>query len=119
VSGSESEGEEGGEGDQNLVSRGARLEAATGPAAAYLKPYQLVGINFLLLLYRQQVRGARFGQGGGWRLGGGLGGEGGSGVRVIRQQNRQPPPTANLEDEDDRPLAVPFIFGSYTLTPHQ
>ena len=41
----------------DLVSRGARLEAATGPAAAYLKPYQLVGINFLLLLYRQKVGG--------------------------------------------------------------
>ncbi|KIZ02719.1 SNF2 family DNA-dependent ATPase, partial [Monoraphidium neglectum] len=54
VSESESDPEE--EGD--LVSRGARLEAATGPASAYLKPYQLVGINFLLLLYRQKVGGA-------------------------------------------------------------
>ncbi|KAI8475301.1 MAG: P-loop containing nucleoside triphosphate hydrolase protein [Monoraphidium minutum] len=54
VSESESEDEE----DGDLVSRGHRLEAATGPAAAYLKPYQLVGINFLLLLYRQKVGGA-------------------------------------------------------------
>lgn len=41
-----------------LVERGPRLEAATSPLAAHLKPYQLVGINFLLLLYRQQVGGA-------------------------------------------------------------
>ena len=51
---SESEDEAEDEGD--LVSRGPRLEAATGAASAYLKPYQLVGINFLLLLYRQKVR---------------------------------------------------------------
>lgn len=59
-----------GDGDgasDDLVARGPRLEAATGPASSYLKPYQLVGINFLLLLYRQKVRGARtaaFGTGG-------------------------------------------------------
>ncbi len=62
---SEGESDEDEEGD--LVSRGARLEAATGPASAYLKPYQLVGINFLLLLYRQKVRGGEEGR---VRLGG-------------------------------------------------
>lgn len=41
-----------------LVERGPRLYAATSPLAEHLKPYQLVGINFLLLLYRQQVGGA-------------------------------------------------------------
>lgn len=41
-----------------LVERGPRLEAATSPLCHHLKPYQLVGINFLLLLYRQQVGGA-------------------------------------------------------------
>ncbi|KAF6259017.1 SNF2 family N-terminal domain-containing protein [Scenedesmus sp. NREL 46B-D3] len=63
----------GGEGDQvidaagqdglsgnslKLVERGPRLEAACSALADHLKPYQLVGINFLLLLYRQQVGGA-------------------------------------------------------------
>lgn len=41
-----------------LVERGPRLYAACSPLAEHLKPYQLVGINFLLLLYRQQVGGA-------------------------------------------------------------
>eukprot|EP00879_Flechtneria_rotunda_P017507 GHRR01018356.1.p1 GENE.GHRR01018356.1~~GHRR01018356.1.p1 ORF type:complete len:1057 (+),score=419.84 GHRR01018356.1:236-3406(+) len=41
-----------------LVERGPRLNAATSALADHLKPYQLVGINFLLLLYRQQVGGA-------------------------------------------------------------
>eukprot|EP00878_Enallax_costatus_P014375 GHUV01015035.1.p1 GENE.GHUV01015035.1~~GHUV01015035.1.p1 ORF type:complete len:687 (+),score=273.54 GHUV01015035.1:305-2365(+) len=41
-----------------LVERGPRLYQACSPLAEHLKPYQLVGINFLLLLYRQQVGGA-------------------------------------------------------------
>jgi hypothetical protein len=41
-----------------LVERGERLQRATSALADHLKPYQLVGINFLLLLYRQKVGGA-------------------------------------------------------------
>jgi SWI/SNF-related matrix-associated actin-dependent regulator 1 of chromatin subfamily A len=42
----------------SLVEQGPKLEAACSPLASALKPYQLVGINFLLLLYRQRVGGA-------------------------------------------------------------
>lgn len=34
------------------------LAAACGPAAKYIKSYQLIGINFLLLLARQGVEGS-------------------------------------------------------------
>lgn len=34
------------------------LAAACGPAARYIKSYQLVGINFLLLLAREGVEGS-------------------------------------------------------------
>lgn len=42
---------------------------ACGDGARYLKPYQLVGVNFLNLLYRQKIgggerRGTRWGAGG-------------------------------------------------------
>ena len=46
------------DGGARLVTRGAQLEAACSPLTAHLKPYQIVGINFLLLLYRQAVGGA-------------------------------------------------------------
>ncbi|RMZ56744.1 hypothetical protein APUTEX25_002833, partial [Auxenochlorella protothecoides] len=36
----------------------AQLIEACGDTARYLKPYQLVGINFLMLLYRQRIGGA-------------------------------------------------------------
>jgi hypothetical protein len=71
------------------AARGGALVAATdlvplcGPLAACLKPYQVVGVNFLLLLARERVGGAiladamglvgdiggaggRRGRGGGW-----------------------------------------------------
>lgn len=34
------------------------LQAACGPAAKYIKSYQLIGINFLLLLAREGVEGS-------------------------------------------------------------
>ena len=34
------------------------LAAACGPAARYIKSYQLIGINFLLLLAREGVEGS-------------------------------------------------------------
>ena len=36
----------------------AQLIEACGPTARYLKPYQMVGVNFLMLLYRQAIGGA-------------------------------------------------------------
>lgn len=34
------------------------LTSACGPAAKYIKSYQLIGINFLLLLAREGVEGS-------------------------------------------------------------
>ena len=45
-------------GQLQLVEQGPELEEACSPLASALKPYQVVGINFLLLLYRQRVGGA-------------------------------------------------------------
>lgn len=45
------------ESDGKLVQRD-QLVAACGPRARSLKPYQLAGINFLMLLYRRGIGGA-------------------------------------------------------------
>jgi hypothetical protein len=47
----------GGEVEYHQVEQPQMIEAC-GDTARYLKPYQLVGINFLLLLYRSKVSGA-------------------------------------------------------------
>lgn len=37
---------------------GSQIAAACGGASQYLKPYQVVGINFMLMLARQAVGGS-------------------------------------------------------------
>lgn len=44
--------------DSNELVDHGEAAAACGDNARYLKPYQLVGINFLMLLYRQKIGGA-------------------------------------------------------------
>ncbi len=44
--------------DSNELVTHAEAETACGDNARYLKPYQLVGVNFLMLLYRQKIGGA-------------------------------------------------------------
>ena len=44
--------------DSNELVTHAEAVTACGDNARYLKPYQLVGVNFLMLLYRQKIGGA-------------------------------------------------------------
>ena len=47
-------GDADGKGTYEQVSQ-AQLMEACGDTARFLKPYQIVGVNFLLLLYRVKV----------------------------------------------------------------